>query len=81
MEKSSWYHAIRPLLNLVEMLAGDFPGIGFSFFSTPPSNTSLFKPDAGGERNIKAGRGGVAARTGDCHEIRGGDAGQLRESS
>ncbi|RAL40058.1 hypothetical protein DM860_008198 [Cuscuta australis] len=53
MEKSSWYHA-APLLNLVEMLAGDFPGVRFSFFSTPQSNTCLFKPDADGELNIKA---------------------------
>ncbi|RAL53777.1 hypothetical protein DM860_004248 [Cuscuta australis] len=51
MEKSSRYHGM-PLLNLVE--TGDFPGIRFSFFSTPRSNTSLFKPDAGGEHNIKA---------------------------
>ncbi|VFQ65391.1 unnamed protein product [Cuscuta campestris] len=53
MEESSWYHA-APLLNLVEMLAGDFPGVRFSFFSTPRTNKCLFKPDAGGELNIKA---------------------------
>ncbi|RAL37350.1 hypothetical protein DM860_000044 [Cuscuta australis] len=43
-----------PLLILVKMLAGGFPEIRFSFFSTLRSNTSLFKPDAGGEHNIKA---------------------------
>ncbi|RAL51751.1 hypothetical protein DM860_010469 [Cuscuta australis] len=64
MEKSFRYHVAvlafpygshaAPLLNLVEMIAGDFPGVRFSFFSTPRSNASLFKPSAAGRRNIKA---------------------------
>ncbi|VFQ59241.1 unnamed protein product [Cuscuta campestris] len=64
MEKSFRYHVAvlafpygshaAPLLNLVEMIAGDFPGVRFSFFSTTRSNASLFKPSASGRRNIKA---------------------------